>query len=389
VFASARQPDALPAEKWEQILIQAAPKLHRITLTGGEPTLHPEFHEVLDILVNLNLPFTIFTNARWESPRKLVSVLQTVDQCKGILISLHGPDAITHDRFTGVVGSFEETVANIDRAVSGGINVFTNVVLTSFNYGRLTDLASLNRQLGVKGMYVNRYVGKPLSSVEPTEPELKAGVQTVENLRVRHTDEFTIKFGNCIPQCYIANSSHGCLSGFAFCTIDPYGNVRPCNHSPLCIGNVLRSSLLELWQSDAMMNWRTLPSQCGACAQLRRCRGGCRAERLIRGADPLVRQPFSKSDELDTVDLSLPASGYPVLDCFRRLEDFGYILARGNCIQVMSFKAQPILDVCDGSISMDQIQQNFGSSAIDLIGYLYLHQLVRFEFSSSTNIDVN
>ena len=87
----------------------------------------------------------------------------------------------------------------------------------------------------------------------------------------------------------------GCLAGEAFATVDPWGNVRPCNHAPYVVGNLLTQSFEEVWHSPKMEVWRAMiPPECTGCAMYKRCHGGCRAEAMLRRASsyPLPRKPY-------------------------------------------------------------------------------------------------
>jgi radical SAM protein with 4Fe4S-binding SPASM domain len=98
------------------------------------------------------------------------------------------------------------------------------------------------------------------------------------------------KFGVCIPHCFYPSSSLGCIAGVAACTIDSFGNMRPCNHSPTVVGNLLYKDLHQLWDSREMKSWRRSPDNCRGCSSIATCRGGCRAQAQLSGKemDPLA-----------------------------------------------------------------------------------------------------
>ena len=292
VFAEDRTLQPLSAAQWGEILAQLKPYAVRLKLTGGEPTLHPQFKEIVALIDDLDIPFALFTNARWLYPEQLLAFLKGILRFGGFLISLHGASAVSHDAFTGVPGSFAETVDNIRRAIAAGLSVTTSTVITKHNYSEVEQIVALSKELGANHAVFNRYLGQHLPSIEPTNEELKEAMQTIERLRV--TADYPVKFGNCIPQCFYPSSSTGCLAGVAFCTVDPWGNVRPCNHAPRICGNLLEHSIEEIWNSEAMEYWRRLiPPQCEHCLAFSQCHGGCRAEAMLLGfeRDPLIDQP--------------------------------------------------------------------------------------------------
>ena len=371
VYPHTPAPEPLTATRWAKILTTLKPHIHRLKLTGGEPTLHPEFEAIVTTLRELNTYFALFTNARWRDPARLVAFLQTVPQCRGLLVSLHGSMAAAHDAFTRVSGSFDETCANVRRAVNASLNVTTSTVITSRNWHQVHDIVRLSRDLGANHAVFNRYLGESQSHIAPDEDQLRQAMEVIDSLRRQGSP---IKFGNCIPQCFYPSSSSGCLAGVAYCTVDPWGNVRPCNHAPLICGNVLERSIEEIWHGEAMARWRgMIAEQCWHCLELSRCHGGCRAVAMIQGVerDPLMQRPILEKKPEPSQELVLYAGACPVGRYSLRAEEFGYVLVHGNRIVPVTAAARSVLDACDGHTTLEQIERQFGPEALSLVGSLY------------------
>jgi AdoMet-dependent heme synthase len=375
VFAPDRQPQPLSANQWDQILHILKPHAQFLKLTGGEPTLHPQFAAIVQAVVKTGIPFTLFTNARWRNPHAIIDLLKTAPHT-GLLISLHGSDAAAHEAFTHTPGSFQETCENIRRAAAAGLRVHTSTVLTLHNYNRVPEVVALAQSLGARRAVFNRYLGRPLPDLEPDEQQLRRAVRDIEAVR-RRPSSFDVKYGNCIPQCFVPSASTGCWAGVAYCTIDPWGNLRPCNHSLTIAGNILKESLETLWQGNTMERWRgLLMEQCEACAELHICHGGCRALTEIRQRDPLIRRPFQVEQLREPVELALYEASRPLLNCTIRSESFGYVLVRGASIIPITFEAKAIVDQCDGLRTLKKIQQAEGQEAVNFVGTLFQQELV-------------
>ncbi len=367
----------LAARDWRVILEKIKPYASRLKLTGGEPTLHPEFEEIVDILTQLELSFSLFTNARWRNPARLLAHLGQTPQFAGFLISLHGASAEVHEAYSGVHGSFAETVENIQRATAQGFNVATSTVITRQNYNQLGAVIQLSAELGTDHAVINRYLGQPLPSIEPSEDELKFAVRAVDQLR---RDGARVKFGNCVPQCFVENSSTGCLAGVAYCAISPWGEMRPCNHSPRVVGNVLTDSVETAWHSSEMDAWRGLmPTACeSSCAAYSTCHGACRALIEIRGEqrDPLRGEPLAFVPR-PSQRVTLYEGLRPLAQCHLRQEEFGMVLIRGNKIIPLPSAEMPLLLACDGSRSLREIEQKFGASSLRVVVGLHQKGLVQ------------
>jgi radical SAM protein with 4Fe4S-binding SPASM domain len=275
VFARQRTAPPLAAEQWKQILNTIAPHARHLKVTGGEPTLHPQFRSIVRAIAQRDMRFTLFTNGRWQDAPAMIDLLTRTPQCTGLLVSLHGRDARSHAGFTRVQESFEETTSNVREATEAGLLVATSTVITPYNYMDVEPIVELALSLGADHCVFNRYLGVPGSRLDLAPERLHAAVNTIERLI---TQGAPVRWGNPIPQCFAPNSSTGCLAGLAYCTIDPWGNLRPCNHSPTVAGNLLQEPLPEIWMSEMMQSWRNLePAGCDMCPSLTACRGGCKA----------------------------------------------------------------------------------------------------------------
>lgn len=284
-------------KQWVSILRKVAPCAQRFKVTGGEPSLHPEFEQIIRMIDSFGVPFTLFTNGRWEQPDRILTLLQDCHYCAGALVSLHGAHPATHEAFTRVEGSFEETVANIERAARMGLRVHTNTVLTLHNHHEVESLVDLSRSLGAARAVFNRYIGPPMVELDLPLQILRDTVRKITSLG---ENVQSVGFGTCIPRCFEISSSTGCLAGIADCTIDPWGNVRACNHAPQVVGNLLEDSIERIWSSPSIEAWRELtPDECKGCDAFSTCHGGCRAHAVIRGrsADPLMTMPISTASQ--------------------------------------------------------------------------------------------
>jgi len=377
VFATDRTAPVLPLDDWRKILAGIRPHAHRLKLTGGEPTLYPDLAGLIALLDEWNLRFSMFTNARWADPSGVVHLLKASTALDGLLVSLHGATAGAHEAFSGVPGSFDETVVNIRRAVAAGLPVALSTVIHRHNLGELEQMSALCADLGADHVSFNRYLGPSNPEIEPTPDALRDAVLCIERMR---THGRRVKLGNCVPQCFVESSSVGCLAGVAYCTIDPWGNLRPCNHSPTQCGNLLQKDVVRIWQGAAMERWRArIPSTCHRCAVFGQCHGGCRAqaELLNLPTDPLMTAPLTVCSAPQRIELN-PA-WHPLLNCEIRQESFGYVLLRGNRIAPLPADLLSIVQTCDGKRSLRMLYEQFGRRGLQVIYELYRQGLLEMQ----------
>lgn len=370
IYSPARRPAATDAATWERWLVEFGPEAVQIRLTGGEPTLHPEFLYILAAATAYGAQVTVFTNGRWPDPAMLVKRLPGWPQLSGLLISLHGARAESHEAFSRVAGSFDETVANIRLAIGAGIPVALSTIITRHSWQELEAVAELGQRLGVQHVAYNRYLGMPDGNLEPTQTQMRSAARTIETMI---SAGVAVKYGIGMPQCFRRNSSEGCLAGVAYVAVDPWGRVHPCAHSPSFIGSLYETPLRELWRSPEMAAWRELmPAECTDCAAYAACHGGCRAVQELR---PDRRDPLRGASlavyRAKSAPRELPAAGRPRLTARLRAEAFGYaVLGRGQVVPVRA-DALSVIEACDGRVTCGELASRFGQAGLDLLGELW------------------
>jgi len=372
VYAAARPSAVKTAEDWAELLADILPEAVQVRLSGGEPTLHPEFFTILDNVLSYGVAVTVFTNGRWPMPKRFVESLSQRRDKVGLLLSLHGAVPASHEAFPRVAGSFQETIANARLAIENSIAVMLSAIITYHSWNEIEAVVALAQDLGVQGVAFNRYLGAPLPDIEPTLDELQAALRTIRDLP---SPNVRVKYGIGVPQCFALNDSEGCLAGVAYATIDPWGNVRPCNHSPTIIGSLHEHSMYDLWRSDKMNAWRALmPAECITCAAYSVCHGDCRAVQELRadGRDPLRGEPLSLDEYAPTQEIKeLPASVRPLRNFRIREEEFGYALLGQGHVLPVAREAWQVVNACDGAMSFAELAAQFGQPGLDLLGELW------------------
>lgn len=380
VFERSSGPAPLDGSAWIALLERLRPHLLNLRLTGGEPTLHPHFPAILHAVERLGVPFVLFSNGCWADPQALVEMLSTCRHLDGVLVSLHGADAPTHAAYVGR-DTFERVCANITRLAQAGVRVGSNTLLLRSTAPHISRIVDLSLGLGVSSVHFSRYYGPALPEVELPPEELRAALSAIDAL---HTRDRRVLFNNCIPLCFFQGSfsAHGCTSGFTHATIDPWGWVRPCTHTPLRLGSLLDEEIEALWQGEALRAWRErVPLACHACAQFGTCRGGCRATALQLGLaqDPLIAAPLTQETALPPTTLRLPRTARPRANFSLRQDGEVIFLFNRNRSLAVAALSLPVLQALDGSQTLEELGARFGPQALDFIGALLQQGLAQIE----------
>jgi radical SAM protein with 4Fe4S-binding SPASM domain len=121
-FVSAtRAGQSMPYDAITSLLIPrlAECRVERVTLTGGEPTIHPRFMDIVHALRTAGMQVGICTNATMLSSAQISELAGTGGV--HVNVSLDGFRPESHGRFRGDCGSFEITVATVRELAATGL----------------------------------------------------------------------------------------------------------------------------------------------------------------------------------------------------------------------------------------------------------------------------
>lgn len=125
-----------------------------VHFTGGEPTIHPQFIEILQLAKKLGMRTSIGTiGTRLSDANFAERAMPFLDEA---LFSLHGPDAETHDALTRRKGSFTRLMRAIEHGrQKPSFRPFINTVLVKDNAARLVETTALARSLNAALLVVS------------------------------------------------------------------------------------------------------------------------------------------------------------------------------------------------------------------------------------------
>ncbi len=118
-----------------------------LTLSGGEPLVHPQFFEIAAKARELGFVLRIKSNGHALRGRMLERLKEEIDPFV-VEVSLHGAHAETHDRQTRVPGSFERLVANLEQMLARGLRFKINSTLTRWNESEIEGMFALAERFG-------------------------------------------------------------------------------------------------------------------------------------------------------------------------------------------------------------------------------------------------
>ena len=122
----------------------------RVVLSGGEPTLHPDFIRIIGLARELGYTHVqAITNGRLLCYRKFFTQAFKAGLSE-ITFSVHGATSAQHDFLVGVPGAFAQTLLGISNAMKiPGLIVSSDIVVNRVNADSLYEIVTLLHRLGV------------------------------------------------------------------------------------------------------------------------------------------------------------------------------------------------------------------------------------------------
>lgn len=252
--------------------------LHRmgvlaILFTGGEVFARTDIFEILEYAYEKRFAVDIFTNGALLDGDKILRLKAL--WLKGIHFSIYSHIPKKHDVITQVQGSFEKTLAAIKACSLIGIPTKIKAPIFAETISDVDGIISLARE-----------VGASISISKDITPK-KNGDTSPLNMRVLNNPEHNDisgsiedQLGNLYkePHCEKRAPRRMCSAGAKMVSINPYGKVFPCGCFPLCIGDITKQSIEEIWHNSKELNdWRreNLASNrldCVSCSHFNYCR---------------------------------------------------------------------------------------------------------------------
>jgi MoaA/NifB/PqqE/SkfB family radical SAM enzyme len=121
-----------------------------LSLTGGEPTLHPEFKKILSMTLRAGYQVGFVTNG-WNFVDIYTQMTDLLPKTSGINLSLDGANEYTHDAIRRQ-GSFRRVMQAVRICTGKDIPFTFNTVITSRNYTEIDVLVELTVKLGSRAI---------------------------------------------------------------------------------------------------------------------------------------------------------------------------------------------------------------------------------------------
>ena len=261
-----------------------------VNIGGGEPTVRPDFWELVDYATAHRVGVKFSTNGVKITPE--VAQRLAASDYVDVQISLDGATAEVNDQVRGP-GSFDTALRAMQNLADAGFTGFKiSVVCTRQNIPQLDRFKEIADQYSAQLRLTRlRPSGRGADVWDDLHPTAEQQRDLYDWL-VLHGDNVLTgdsffhlsAYGNALPGLNM------CGAGRVVCLIDPVGDVYACPfaiHEQFLAGNTRSpGGFTEVWRNSELFRELRSPQTGGACASCTfydSCRGGCMAAKFFTG----------------------------------------------------------------------------------------------------------
>lgn len=280
-----------------------------VNISGGEPTVHPDFIQILKSLKKHKLHFIITTNGLFSE--KVLNVLVNIkDLLIGIKISLDGPDYISNGYIRRNIkkeiseSDFNKTLKNLRALKEKGIPFTIATCIHKGNINRMDDLLTLILDLKPVSWFISTIStsGRSFDNLNIFASDSEINKKEWKN--IKKVCEKNDIFVNFIDMPFASATKktekfyYQCPAARSFCEINSDGLVSPCplarvNIPPefLKFENIRKRSIKDIWNSESFRRFLKLSGDgCNGCEAKDKC-DRCIPQSILWFCDPTLPPP--------------------------------------------------------------------------------------------------
>jgi len=319
--ASSPLPTELSLEEKLQVIDQLDKAgVAAVALSGGEPTLHPDFLRVVSELADRGIHTSVATNG-WvfADKEKLEKAVEA--GLKYVEVSIDSAKPEKHDSFRRVPGAWERAVKSLENAVKLGVSNGMATIMSRDTLYEIDDILDLAENIGVDRVIFFNFIptgrAKDIARRDLTPEEREEFMKILYRemkrrkliilstapeyaritLELSHGKEVTpahFYIGENDTVRVLAEFIGGCGAGRIYAGIQPDGTVVPCVFLPIPVGNIRTKDFSYIWSHSKLFNLlrnrENFTGNCRTCPYRNIC-GGCRARAYHYTLDVLGDDP--------------------------------------------------------------------------------------------------
>lgn len=252
--AGKHQKESIPELTTEEAkqLIDDAQKLGVtiIAFTGGEPLLREDIYELIAHVDQRKAMPIMFTNGLLLNDENVERLAQA--EMYSVFVSLDSPIPEEHDALRNMPGIFEKATNGIKKLKEKGIlvGISSYAIRSATEKQMYKKMYKLSQELGVQNYML--FDGVPTGNMLKDTSEMLTPEQRDEIYQYS-SKIFEKKIVPPLSSQSWQNSVEGnfagigCLAGNIQYYVSAYGDVAPCDFTPISFGNIRNEPLKNIW----------------------------------------------------------------------------------------------------------------------------------------------
>jgi len=242
----------LSTDDWKRV-IRESEKLGVVTIvfTGGEPLLRPDIFELIEWVDKDEAVALMFSNGLLLDEDRVAKLSRA--GLWAIHVSVDSPDPAAHDEMRRVPGCWQKAIDGLKRCKDAGMlaGISTYATPQRLRNGQIVEMIELAKSIGADEITIFDVVptGRLLHE---DRKHLLTDEDKEELCRIeeRYNEGHQLPF--VITQAHVNGpTGNGCYAGWCQFYVTAYGEVTPCDFTPLAFGNIRENSLEAIWSSMA------------------------------------------------------------------------------------------------------------------------------------------
>lgn len=248
-----------------------------INITGGEPFLRKDLHEIIAVVKNRCKKARIIVSTNGlltKTIREETKRILEIDRNVALRVSIEGIGKI-HDEIRGIDAGFEKSMDTVNALKEIGVkDLGIGLTVSERNVSEIGKVYNLANRLGIEFSITVvtsspiYFGGKDLLKPKNNDNLKRQFEELIRNeLMCWKLKRWARAYYDYTLFEYIRTQKRPlpCDAGESFFYLDPYGNIYPCDVMNEVFGNLQNDPFEKIWASPKADSIRNVTKNCDGC----------------------------------------------------------------------------------------------------------------------------
>lgn len=214
-----------------------------LTLTGGEPILHPRFWDIAKEAKDRTFALRIFTNGASLSEPAIDRLAELAPYC--LEMSIHGARPETAQALTQAEGSFDRQMRALEMLKERGLRVYLKCLVTKLVENELEAIKAIGERFDYPVYF------DPVITLSDDGQSYPLDLMASDEALRRLYSSSGLNVGNSPFER--KPGQYNCGVGRGTIHVTPFGDIQPCVQWKQSIGNLRQTTLRDMWENSALL----------------------------------------------------------------------------------------------------------------------------------------